>query len=90
MLMNGIKGLSDFDLIINVSDGYPGIQEWVSFNYPAGNNELPIIVSMRGTNSESGFEILKNSNLNLYVANNLGTVSKLLLELEKQNDNFIR
>jgi succinyl-CoA synthetase beta subunit len=54
------------------------------------NNELPIIVSMRGTNSESGFEILKNSNLNLYVANNLGTVSKLLLELEKQNDNFIR
>ena len=43
MLMNGIKGLSDFDLIINVSDGYPGIQEWVSFKYSIGNNELPII-----------------------------------------------
>tara|TARA_B110000014_G_scaffold209658_1_gene161237 strand:- start:2374 stop:3540 length:1167 start_codon:yes stop_codon:yes gene_type:complete len=47
------------------------------------NNTLPIIVSMRGTNAESGFEILKNSNLNLYVANDLGDVSKLLLELEK-------
>ena len=47
------------------------------------NNKLPIIVSMRGTNSESGFEILKNSNLNLHVANDLGDISKLLLELEK-------
>jgi len=47
------------------------------------NNKLPIIVSMRGTNSESGFEILKNSNINLLVANDLGDVSKLLLELEK-------
>ena len=47
------------------------------------NNKLPIIVSMRVTNSESGFEILKNSNLNLRVANDLGDISKLLLELEK-------
>ena len=59
MLMNGIKGLSDFDLIINVSDGYPGIQEWVSFNYPVGNNELPIIGIIPTNQSENVVSLLK-------------------------------
>ena len=62
MLMNGIKGLSDFDLIINVSDGYPGIQEWVSFNYPVGNNELPIIGIIPTNQSKDVVNLLKGVN----------------------------
>ena len=57
MLMNGIKGLSDFDLIINVSDGYPGIQEWVQ--YTVDNNELPIIGIIPTNQSENVVSLLK-------------------------------
>ena len=62
MLMNGIKGLSDFDLIINVSEGYPGIQEWVSFNYPVGDNELPIIGIIPTNQSKDVVNLLKGVN----------------------------
>ena len=62
MLMNGINGLSDFDLIINISEGYPGIQEWVSFNYPVGNNELPIIGIIPTNQSKDVVNLLKGVN----------------------------
>ena len=61
-LMNGIKGLSDFDLIINVSDGYPGIQEWVSFKYPVGSNTLPIIGIIPTNQTKDVVNLLKGVN----------------------------
>ena len=57
MLMNGINGLSDFDLIINISEGYPGIQEWVQ--YTVDNNELPIIGIIPTNQSENVVSLLK-------------------------------
>lgn len=30
-MMKGVKNLKDFDLIINVSAGFPGLKEWVQF-----------------------------------------------------------
>ena len=57
MLMNGINGLSDFDIIINISDGYPGIQEWVQ--YTVDNNELPIIGIIPTNQSENVVSLLK-------------------------------
>jgi len=61
MLMNGINGLSDFDIIINVSDGYPGIQEWVGFNYP-NNNELTILGIIPTNQSKNVVSLLNGFN----------------------------
>ena len=56
-LVSGINGLSDFDLIINISEGYPGIQEWVQ--YTVDNNELPIIGIIPTNQSENVVSLLK-------------------------------
>mgnify|MGYP003325180008 FL=1 len=46
--------------------------------------DLPIIVSMRGTNSERGFSILKNSDLDIHIAENLGNAAEVLSVLNKR------
>jgi hypothetical protein len=36
-MMNGVKSLKDFDLLVNISAGFPGLKEWVQFGAdPAG------------------------------------------------------
>ena len=62
MLMNGINGLSDFDIIINISDGYPGIQEWVSFHYPVKNSELQILGIIPTNQSKYVVKLLEGIN----------------------------
>ena len=45
---------------------------------------LPIIVCMRGTNSDIGFNILKNSDLDIHIADNLGHAAELLTSLSNE------
>jgi hypothetical protein len=36
-MMSGVKNLKDFDLIVNISAGFPGLKEWIQFGAdPAG------------------------------------------------------
>ena len=39
---------------------------------------------MRGTNSERGFSILKNSDLDIHIAENLGNAAEVLSVLNKR------
>ena len=75
MLVNLFAGIARADLI---AEGIVEAAKEASFN-------LPIIVSMRGTNSEKGFSILQNSNLDIHIAKNLGNAAELLTNLNKDS-----
>jgi len=45
-MMKGITSLEDFDLIVEVSAGYPGTKEWVL--YAATQYEIPMVSGMTG------------------------------------------
>jgi succinyl-CoA synthetase beta subunit len=76
LLINLFAGIARADLI---AEGVVEAAEETSF-------KLPIIVSMRGTNSERGFSILKNSKLNIHIAENLGHAAELLSKINKANN----
>jgi len=76
LLINLFAGIARADLI---AEGVVEAAEEASF-------KLPIIVSMRGTNSERGFSILKNSKLNIHIAENLGHAAELLSKINKANN----
>ncbi|MDG2101382.1 MAG: ADP-forming succinate--CoA ligase subunit beta [Dehalococcoidia bacterium] len=75
LLVNLFAGIARADLI---AQGVVEAAEETLF-------KLPIIVSMRGTNSEEGFEILKRSKLNIHIAKDLGQAANLLSEINKAN-----
>ena len=75
LLVNLFAGIARADLI---AEGIVEAAKEASFN-------LPIIVSMRGTNSEKGFSILENSNLDIHIAKNLGNAAELLTNLSKDS-----
>jgi succinyl-CoA synthetase beta subunit len=75
LLINLFAGIARADLI---AQGVVEAAEETLF-------KLPIIVSMRGTNSEEGFEILKRSKLNIHIAKDLGQAANLLSEINKAN-----
>ena len=75
LLINLFAGIARADLI---AKGVVEAAEETSF-------KLPIIVSMRGTNSEEGFDILKRSKLNIHIARDLGHAASLLSEINKAN-----
>tara|TARA_B100001142_G_C14333323_1_gene654912 strand:+ start:971 stop:2140 length:1170 start_codon:yes stop_codon:yes gene_type:complete len=75
LLINLFAGIARADLI---AQGVVEAAEETSF-------KLPIIVSMRGTNSEEGFQILKRSKLNIHIAKDLGQAANLLNEINKAN-----
>lgn len=68
LLINLFAGIARADLI---AEGVVEAAEETSFN-------LPIIVCMRGTNSDLGFKILNKSNLDIHIAENLGHAAELL------------
>ncbi|NCG35429.1 MAG: ADP-forming succinate--CoA ligase subunit beta [Dehalococcoidales bacterium] len=75
LLINLFAGIARADLI---AQGVVEAAEETLF-------KLPIIVSMRGTNSEEGFEILKRSKLNIHIAKDLGQAANILSEINKAN-----
>jgi len=74
LLINLFAGIARADLI---AEGVVEAAKETSF-------DLPIIVSMRGTNSERGFSILKNSDLDIHIAENLGNAAEVLSVLNKR------
>lgn len=68
LLINLFAGIARADLI---AEGVVEAAKETSFS-------LPIIVCMRGTNSDLGFKILNESELNIHIAQNLGHAAELL------------
>ena len=82
--------LSDSNVSVILVNIFAGINrcDWVAKGVVEAAKEtsfdLPIIVSMRGTNSERGFSILKNSDLDIHIAENLGNAAEVLSVLNKR------
>lgn len=74
LLINLFAGIARADLI---AEGVVEAAKDTEFN-------LPIIVCMRGTNSDIGFNILKNSDLDIHIADNLGHAAELLTSISKE------
>ena len=68
LLINLFAGIARADLI---AEGVVEAAKDTEFN-------LPIIVCMRGTNSDIGFNIFKNSDLDIHIADNLGHAAELV------------
>jgi len=75
LLINLFAGIARADLI---AEGVVEAAKETSFN-------LPIIVCMRGTNSDIGFKILNDSNLDIHTAKNLGHAAELLTSVSNDN-----
>ena len=50
-VMRGLNTVRDFDLIISVSAGYPGIKEWVQYASAAYPNEVHLITGTTGVSA---------------------------------------
>ena len=75
LLINLFAGIARADLI---AEGVVEAAKETSFT-------LPIIVCMRGTNSDIGFKIFNDSNLDIHIANNLGDAAELLTSVSSSD-----
>ena len=57
-MMNGVGSLSDFDVLVNVSAGYPGCKEWVL--YAATPLEKPLLVGCTGVSTPQMYPYYPN------------------------------
>jgi hypothetical protein len=57
-MMNGVGSLSDFDVLVNVSAGYPGCKEWVL--YAATPLDKPLLVGCTGVSTPQMYPYYPN------------------------------
>lgn len=47
-MMEGIRSVRDFDLVVNVSAGYPGTKEWVQYSVTAYPEDITLVAGCTG------------------------------------------